>query len=393
MRIFTGMKLISADYIYPITSSPIKNGVIAFDNNGEILALLNPENDEIDWEKVEQHEGIICPGFINTHCHLELSYLKGVIEEKRLLTGFIKDIVTIRENYSEVERIKAIEEADKEMMNNGIVAVGDISNGNSTFMLKEKSNIHYHTFIEVFGTNTNIAQEAIDNAIKLKKEHPNKHVSIVPHAPYSMSPTLVKNLTELKEETITIHNQETASENEMFEKGEGELLKIMQNFAPEMNSYQAPNKSSLQNYLPNYFNSKKILLVHNTYTKQDDIAFANESPNDIFWCFCPNANLYIEDQLPDYDLFINEKCTIGTDSLASNWSLSVLDELKAISKNNSTIGLEKLLKWATLNGAEFLSLDHELGCFEIGKSPGLNLISNIENNQLTDKSTVKRIDM
>jgi cytosine/adenosine deaminase-related metal-dependent hydrolase len=177
------MKLISANYIYPITSNPIKNGVIAISNNGEILDLLNPEKDEVDWKKVEQHHGIICPGFINTHCHLELSYLKGAIEEKKLLTSFIKDIVTIRENYSEVERIKAIKKADKEMVNNGIVAVGDISNGNSTFNLKQKSNIHYHTFIEVFGTNTNIAQEAIDNAIKLKKEHPNKHVSIVPHAP------------------------------------------------------------------------------------------------------------------------------------------------------------------------------------------------------------------
>ncbi len=387
------MKLISADFIYPITSNPIKNGVVGIDDSGKISALLNPEKDDIDWGKVEQYQGIICPGFINTHCHLELSYLKGAIEEKKLLTGFIKDIVSIRENYSETERIKAIEEADKEMMNNGIVAVGDISNGNSTFKLKEKSSIHYQTFIEVFGTSTNIAQKAIENALELKKEYPTKHVSIVPHAPYSMSPTLVKKLTELKEETITIHNQETASENEMFETGEGDLLKIMQHFAPEMNQYKASNKSSLQSYLPNYFNSKKILLVHNTFTKHDDIAFANESPNDIFWCFCPNANLYIENKLPDYNLFLNEKCTIGTDSLASNWSLSVLDELKAIHKNNSFIGLEKLLKWATLNGAEFLGFDDELGSLEIGKSPGLNLISNIENNQLTNKSTVKRIDL
>lgn len=393
MRIFTTMKLISADYIYPITSAPIKNGVIAINDNGKILALLNPEKDEIDWEKVEQHQGIICPGFINTHCHLELSYLKGAIDEKTLLTGFIKDIVAIRENYSEAERIKAIEDADREMMNNGIVAVGDISNGSSTFKLKEKSNIHYHTFIEVFGTNTSVAHEAINNALQLKEEHPNNNVSIVPHAPYSMSPTLVKKLVELNEKSITIHNQETASENEMFEKGEGEILRIMQNFAPEMANYQASNKSSLQSYLPDYSNSKKILLVHNTFTKRADITFANESPNDIFWCFCPNANLYIEDQLPDYNLFLNEKCTIGTDSLASNWNLSVLDELKTIHKNNSTIGLEKLLKWATLNGAEFLNVNQHLGSLDIGKKPGLNLISNLKNNQLTDKSIIKRVDL
>ncbi|HRP60104.1 MAG TPA: amidohydrolase family protein, partial [Vicingus sp.] len=82
---------------------------------------------------------------------------------------------------------------------------------------------------------------------------------------------------------------------------------------------------------------------------------------------------YIEGRQPNYHLFLNEKCTIGTDSLASNWSLSILDELKTISNNSPNIELEKLIKWATINGAEFLGIDNQYGSIEKGKKPGINL--------------------
>ena len=93
-RIFEQMKKISADYIFPGNTPPIKNGVLIIDNNGTIIDLLNPQKDEVNWTEVEIHKGFICPGFINTHCHLELSYLKHQIQEKTQLHGFIKEIIT-----------------------------------------------------------------------------------------------------------------------------------------------------------------------------------------------------------------------------------------------------------------------------------------------------------
>lgn len=386
---FEGMKLLSADYIFPGHEAPIKNGVIEVGLNGEILAVLNPMKDHINWGNVEKYTGIICPGFINTHCHLELSYLKGEIGEKKKLTGFIKEIVEKRDQYTIEEKQEAIVLAEAEMITNGIVAVGDISNDSTTFDQKRKNNLHYHSFIEVFGTNTSVANQAIESALALKQEHPNKHASIVPHAPYSMSPTLIQKVADLNEKIISIHNQETAEENEMFERGSGKLLEIMQSFAPEMNDYQASGKSSLQSYLPHYYNAERMLLVHNTFTRKEDIRFTKSAPIAIYWCFCPNANEYIEGTQPNYQLFLNEKCTIGTDSYASNWSLSVLDELKTITRKDKSISLDILLKWATYNGAQFLGIDH-LGSIEEGKIPGLNLIENVDlvNFCLTEKSSV-----
>ena len=383
------MQKFSATYIFPGNATPIKNGVIEINSDGKILALLNPEKDSINWNDVEKFEGIICPGFVNTHCHLELSYLKGAIAEKTKLHGFVKDIITLRNNYTEEEKLAAIIKAEQEMIANGIVAVGDISNGTSSFKTKQNSSIAYHTFIEVFGSDPKIASEAFIHAEEVFETYfNNNRASITPHATYSVSDNLVKMINEhtTKNNSIfSLHNQETASENEFYQKGKGKLFEFL-NISEKTNHQFVPTKrNALPSFLDKFKQLNKILLVHNTFTNQEDITWANKYSKDIYWCFCPNANEYIEAKQPNYRLFENEKCTIGTDSLASNWSLSILDELKTISKKDKTIPLEKLIKWATFNGAQFLGFNH-LGSIEKGKSPGLNLIKNVDLKNLTLKT-------
>ena len=355
------------------------------------MDVLNPENDTINWDEIKQYKGIICPGFVNTHCHLELSYLKGKLSEQSQLHGFVKEIIAVRDNFTTEERREAIILAEQEMIKNGIVAVGDISNGDSTFNQKENSKIKYHTFLEVFGLNPSTVNEVIERTRALKKTYHNQHrVSITAHAPYSMSSQLMSSVNTLSDNVLTIHNQETASENELFLTKSGKLYDQLTSFNEDIKEWNPTGKNSLPSYLPNFDSDKKILLVHNTYTNKADVAFSKNYSNNIYWCFCPNANEYIEGKQPDYSLFLDEKCTIGTDSLASNWSLSVLDELKSISKKDTSIPLETLIKWATFNGAQFLNFE-SLGSLEKGKAPGLNLIENtdIENLCLTEKSSVK----
>ncbi len=387
------MKKISAQFIFPGNTSPIKNGVIVFDEHGIIEAVLNPEFDEINWDEVEQYDGIICPGFVNTHCHLELSYLKGKIAEETELHGFVKEIMSVRNNFTEEDRLAAIEIADSEMLNNGIVAVGDIANGNTTFTSKEKSKINYHTFLEVFSLDSQLANDIIDKANGLKKEYHNSNqISITPHAPYSMSKELMHKVNENSSEILTIHNQETVSENELFLNKSGKLYEQLSSFSEDIKNWIPTGKNSLPSYLRSFNPNKRILLVHNTFTSKEDITFAKDYSNNLYWCFCPNANEYIEKKQPNYALFKNEKCTIGTDSLASNWSLSILDEIKTISQKDPSISLETLLKWASFNGAEFLGFDL-LGSIEKGKQPGLNLIENLDFETLSLKpnSSIKKL--
>ena len=388
------MKKISAYYIYPGNTAPIKNGVIVYDTDGKIIDLLNPLETEINWREVEKFKGIICPGFINTHCHLELSYLKGKIAEETQLHGFVKDIISLRENFSDEERQNAITLAEQEMIENGIVAVGDISNGTSTFEHKEKSQLKYHTFIEVFGSDPKIAQDAFKHSEEVYNSYFDKgSASITPHATYSVSDNLVEliNVHAIKNNSlISIHNQETASENSFFKEGKGAMFDFL-NIAEKTNNQFIPTgKNALPSFLGKYKNLNKTLLVHNTFTEEEDITWAHNYAENIFWCFCPNANQYIEGRQPDYSIFKDERCTIGTDSLASNWSLSILDELKTITTKDPSIPLTTLVKWATYNGAQFLGFE-KLESIEKGKTPGLNLIENIVSEKLNANSTIKKI--
>ena len=139
----------------------------------------------------------------------------------------------------------------------------------------------------------------------------------------------------------------------------------------------------------------KLLLVHNTFTEDSDIQRAGNYNGDVFWVFCPNANLYIENKLPDIPLFVkeNQNIALGTDSLASNHQLSILEEMKTITKHFPEVSLSELIKWGTLNGAMALNMDNEIGSIEVGKKPGLNLISelNLPEKRLTKTTMVRKI--
>lgn len=388
------MQQFSANYIFTGNTTPIKNGVVMVDNKGVVLDVLNPAVNQVNWDNVKKHEGIICSGFVNTHCHLELSHLKGQLSEKTQLHGFIKEIISLREGFDEDLRLKAMADAESEMITNGIVAVGDISNGAATFELKKKQHLYYHTFIEVFGSDPAIAKTAFNRAELLYNGYFDKNkTSITPHATYSVSDQLIQFINKHCVENnslVSIHNQETESENQFFKKGMGKLFELLNIAEKTKGTFKPTQQNALPSFLGKYQDLNKILLVHNTFTDEQDINWANHYSNNIYWSFCPNANLYIENHLPNFRLFLNEKCTIGTDSLASNWSLSILAELKTITKNFPEIPLEILIKWATFNGAEFLGITNQFGSIEKGKKPGINLIEklNLDNLSLTPQAKV-----
>jgi cytosine/adenosine deaminase-related metal-dependent hydrolase len=408
------MRKISADYIFPISAEPIKNGVVTIADDGTIIEVSAVSDSKNNQREIEYHKGIICPGFVNTHCHLELSHLRSQISENKGMTGFIKEVISKRSHFSKEQIQQAIEIAEAEMIKNGIVAVGDISNDNSTFRQKGKKNLLYHTFIEIFDFNPDRANEVFENALTLKKQLSiiNCPFSIVPHAPYSVSEKLFRLISEeaIKNNSIiSIHNQESLGESELFISQSGVMFEAFKQIGINMDLIKKTGVNSLQTTLPKLPQSQKTLLVHNTFTSKEDIQWAeklmengkwkmkngslstlNSALSTLYWCTCPNANMYIENKLPNYNYFIEENVhvTIGTDSLASNWSLSVLDELKTITKQYPHIPLQTLLLWSTKNGADFLGFT-QLGTIEIGKKPGLNLLSNVNELKISEKTEVK----
>jgi cytosine/adenosine deaminase-related metal-dependent hydrolase len=390
------MKKFKADYIFPVHADPIKNGVITVDHSGKIIAVENapPPGGAAD-PNIETLSGIICPGFVNIHCHVELSHLKDKITPQKGLVNFIKQVQAIR-NTDEAHIIAAAQQADAYMYQNGIVAVGDISNSAITAPIKRQSKLYYHTFIEVFGFVPDKAREILDRAMALCPEFDGLHCSITPHAPYSVSKDLFRYIYKLSEKShnlISIHNQETEEENKLYRYKTGDFLDLYDSFNIDISSFKPQARNSIQTVIPLLSNRQNILMVHNTYTNLKDIYFAKRFDRKIHWCFCPNANMYIEGRLPKVDLFVDQgfNITLGTDSLASNHKLCILSEMLTLQQQFAELGLERLLQWATLNGARYLGIDDDKGSLEPGKTPGLNLISNLDGLKLTTQTTVRRL--
>ncbi len=373
----------------------LENSVLITDAAGKIIAVVG---DDEAGENVETFSGILSPGFINAHCHLELSHLKNKIPERTGLIEFVYKVVTERQ-FPEETILDAMRIAEGEMAKSGIVAVGDICNNALSALVKEKGEMQYYNFIEASGWNPQVASERFERsrAIYDKYFQKESHVSIVPHAPYSVSEELWEKITPyFVGKVVTIHNQETSHEDQFFLQGSGELAKMYELMKIDNAFYKPPGTGSVPSYFTKLSSASSVILVHNTFIQQEDIDFisAVKPPKQLVsFCLCPNANMYIENALPPVDLLLqnNVNIILGTDSLASNHQLNILEEIKTISKNFPSIKIETFLTWATLNGATALQMNDTLGSFETGKQPGIVLIENVKEGVIDKASNARRL--
>ncbi len=370
-QIYTGTELLQDQLVLITTKEGTIEGIVGIEDAGD---------------DIQSFDGILSPGFVNAHCHLELSHMKGMIPAHTGLQEFVKQIVSLRQVDPETIQA-AIVAAEQEMFANGIVAVGDISNTLDTLAQKAKHLLAYYTFVELYDLDPNRAENKLNAGLEMQKVYEQNCIraSLVPHAPYSVTNRLWKLLSaHFGAHTISMHNQETPDENDFFKTKTGSFLGMYERTKVSLDFFEPTGLSSLQSVLPIFKNANTSILVHNSFTNAEDMnAVKKQMPNS-FWCLCPNANQYIEQTMPPIELLRANGVNIivGTDSYASNWSLNILDELKTIQKHNAQISLEEMLGWATINGARALQMSKHLGSFEKGKQPGVVVIENVgaENN-------------
>lgn len=341
-------------------------------------------------------EGILCPGFVNVHCHLELSHMKGMIPEHTGLIPFLQQVTHNRHRHTPEQMQAARKEAFEELIRNGVVATGDIVNTSQTADLRMPGGMHLHTFIECIGFLPAKAPSALQQSLALldifaRQPASNRihRQSITPHAPYSVSEELFRLIDRQQAQSLlSIHNQESAAENIFFRDGNGPVRELLSALGIDDRHFQPTGKNSLPVYGHWIAGQHPLILVHNTFMEKEDLDFARLHFSRLFCCLCPNANRYIEGRLPDIDLFLQagvDLC-IGTDSLASNHQLSVLAELQTLYRHMG-IDWERLLRWGTLHGATALQMAESVGSLEPGKQPGILQIRNL----LSDNPEVERI--
>ncbi len=389
------MRRITANYVFT-GKSVLKFGIIEVDEHGKITSVVDTGGKLTESASLEYYTGVIVPGFINAHCHLELSHMKGVINNQsgRGLPGFIDEIISKRSFPDDLQ--ERIHRADKEMQLNGIVAVGDISNTDDTFKIKKDSSLYYHTFIETFTIDNASSAASFEKAAANHQQLQSYGLqgSIVPHSSYTVPDDLYERLQNIGRgdaKVVSIHNQETPSEDEFVTLQSGALAEVLIKKGFRFSDFTFKAGNSIESGLMRQNKNDNILLIHNTFSREEHIDFAENFSDHIYWVFCPLSNLYIEKTLPDLPLFFKKgvKTCIGTDSYASNTELNILSELKTIAERFPEIPFEKLIESACINGAKALKIDDCYGSIEPGKKPGINLIEGFDFERMNLKENSK----
>ena len=393
------MKRIAAKYVYPLTSTePLVNGFVEVEEDGTVVrtgVCEDPAKESVFLD------GALVPGFVNAHCHVELSYMKGLFRKGTGMAGFIDQINELRDTKSLEQKVSDLTQAMDSLWEQGVVAMADISNCDDSFAVKARHPMYTRTFLEVFGTEPEDCGAVMEGVRKLKAVADGFGIDAAPtpHACYTMSPELVTAVSAegLKSGFLSFHSEETEEEEEMLKYGSGKMWE--NRVKAGMSVPPVTGKSSLLYFIDRLLQGhpapfdEHILLVHECCMDQEGIDAVKAVMNHPFVAVCPLSNLFIHNALPPIDLMRRNglKVCVGTDSLSSNDDLRIVDELFCLQRNFPEVPLGELFTWASRNGAEFLSKP-EFGTLEAGKKPGLVLVDHLDaDGRLTASSKSHRL--
>ena len=392
-----GKARIAASFVYTLDAEPIRNGYVEYDDaDGTVLEVGVCDSDE------EVQAGVIVPGFVNAHCHVELSHLHGKFVKGTGMAGFIDQINTLRDWAGRDVKVGLTRKWMDKMWEDGVSAMADISNDDSSFDVKKSHPMYTRTFLEVFGSEPEMCEGVMKEVAGLEEIARNAGLDAAPtpHSCYTMSPQLLSASAAagLDSGFLSYHSQESQEEEDLVMRGEGAMYENRKRSG--MSTPPVTGESSLKYFIDRLADVRKapyeenILLVHNVCLQQSDIDAVRKVMKNVYFAICPLSNIFIHNALPPIALMRENGLDIvlGTDSLSSNDDLDMVKELVCLHENFPEVPMSELLSWACLNGARFLKKDDELGSLTPGKRPGIVLVTGLDGNgNITGASRSERI--
>ena len=391
---------VAASFVYTLDADePVRNGYVEYQDDGTITGVGvcdDPAAEELFLD------GALVPGFVNAHCHVELSHLHGKFRKGTGMAGFIDQINELRDWAGPEVKTRLVKEWMDKMWADGVSAMADISNDDSSFSVKAAHPMYTRTFLEVFGSEPEMCEGVMKDVEELNAlaDRSGIDAAPTPHSCYTMSPQLLSESAAagLAKGYVSYHSQESQEEEELLRTGSGAMYENRKRSG--MSTPPVTGNSSLRYFLDRLAAVKQgpydehILLVHSVCLDQDDIDEAKKVMNNVFWAVCPLSNLFIHNALPPIHLMRKNGLDImvGTDSLSSNDDLDIVKELICLHENFPDVPMNELFVWASRTGARFLAKDEVMGSITPGKKPGLVFVSSLdEKGGLTADSRSKRI--
>ena len=377
------IKKINADWVLPITSPPIKDGIVLTDGKAIKAVGSGKELSKFPYDEIIDCSGkIILPGFVNAHSHLELTGFRGKIEKGLPFTDWARKVVSIRKDITENEIATAIKDGVDELISSGVTTVGDFSQTGITAKILNERGLRGTVFLEFSGFNP----EQKDEKLRQLKELLNYEIDsklithhsslitvnfgIAPHAPYSVSPELLKeshNFAQEKRLPLAIHISEMLEEIEFIKNGSGAMKDLLIDFGVWNDKWMPPQTTPVQ-YLQNMGILKGAIGIHLNIVTEEDIHILKE--NSMSVVYCPGSNKWFGRNWK-YPLreFLNNgiNVAIGTDSLSSNEKLNMFYEMRVLKENFPDLENNIILKMATVNGAKAIGFEGEAGEIAVGR--------------------------
>ena len=375
------MKRFTAEYVYTLAGEPLRHAFVEVEDDGTVVRTgVCPAGEAVE-------AGILCPGFVNAHCHVELSYMKGLFKKGTGMAGFIDQINELRDTSSMEDKVAALQEQMDQMWAHGVQAMADISNCADSFAVKAAHPMYTRTFLEVFGAQPSECNQVMAGVRKLQEQAHGFGLDAAPtpHSCYTMSPELVSasSAAGLEDGFLSFHSEESDQEEQMMMHGSGPMWD--NRVANGIPTPPVTGTTSLEYFLQRLRAAGlpepvqgHVLLVHECCLTPEGAASAKKALAQPFLAICPLSNLFIHNTLPPISVMRESGIPIcvGTDSLSSNDQLDMVAELLCLQQAFPEVSLQELLTWACLNGARFLGKEDVMGSLEAGKKPGVVRIIN-----------------
>ena len=400
------MKILSARYILPITSEPIEDGAIAID--GSTIAAIGPLSELKRAYPAAQidnfGEAAILPGFVNCHSHLEITSMRGALDDvEHDFTAWLLKLTAMRGELSDEEIGRAALDGALEGARAGVTCFGDIGRyGKAGLAALKAVGLRGILFQETdFSPNNKNADddfEKLRDKFLLLRENESDLVKIglSPHSPYTVSRSLFERITDFaiaEDVRISIHAAESWDENEFMTNGGGFFREHYEKFGVE---WESPGCSSVEYLARIGALNGKPLLAHCITVSEGDIELIALSGSRI--AHCPKSNAKFGHGYAPFEAFLDTGIAVGlgSDSVASNNTCDMLEEsrfasLAARNRVGSSrfITAGEMLETATLGGAKALGLSDQIGSLEPGKQADVAVVTlaNIAQQPVNDIHT------
>jgi aminodeoxyfutalosine deaminase len=376
-----GVRALSADWIFVGDGESIRHGTLVIDAQGNILDL--GKSDEVfprsTGAKQEMYQGLLMPGMINAHTHIELSAMRGKVAGGQGFFPWVQQLLQARRQVFEDDELAAIEQACQEIVASGTIAVADITNSLRAVHPMARAGLCGWVFHEIFGYHEEPTLAKLNNFSNDREQTvgtwptPKLHYAPAVHTLYTTHPTVIRSVLDRVHEKhlrTSLHLAEHEAEQEFLQHGTGPVVSFARQLGVELDTQLVPKQRAVAYAKSLGFLNPSSMVVHVTSAIAEELEFIAQSGTKVV--LCPRSNLYIQLRLPPLPAILQAGImpALGTDSLASNTTLDVMAEAKALLERFPTVDAAVLLNMVTSAGADALGCT-KLGRFRVGNQPGV----------------------